>query len=197
MELNDVLRLRRSIYGLDKNVKVSDGEIRKILEEALLHTPTGFNSQGPRALLLLGKGHEKLWSLTMEALRQIVPAASFKSTEDKINSFASAYGTIVYFEEDAIVKNLQEKYSLYAQNFPIWATQSNGMLQQAVWFGLTQAGLGASLQHYNELIEEAVRKEFDIPSTWKMVAQMPFGNPIAQPGAKEFVPVDARLKVIN
>ena len=197
MELNDVLRLRRSIYGLDKNVKVSDGEIRKILEEALLHTPTGFNSQGPRALLLLGKGHEKLWSLTMEALRQIVPAASFKSTEDKINSFAAAYGTIVYFEEDAIVKNLQEKYSLYAQNFPIWATQSNGMLQQAVWFGLTQAGLGASLQHYNELIEEAVRKEFDIPSTWKMVAQMPFGNPIAQPGAKEFVPVDARLKVIN
>lgn len=197
MELNDVLRLRRSIYGLDKKVKVSDGEIRKIVEEALLHTPTGFNSQGPRAVLLLGKGHEKLWSITMEALRQVVPAASFKSTEDKINSFAAAYGTVVYFEEEAIVKNLQEKFSLYAQNFPIWATQSNGMLQQAVWFGLTQAGLGASLQHYNELIEEAFRKEFDIPSTWKMVAQMPFGNPIAQPSAKEFVPVDARLKVIN
>jgi predicted oxidoreductase (fatty acid repression mutant protein) len=197
MELNDVLRLRRSVYALDKNVKVSDDEIRAIVETSLLHTPTGFNSQGPRAVLLLGKGHEKLWSLTREALRQVVPAAAFKSTEDKINSFAAAYGTVVYFEEEAIVKNLQEKYSLYAANFPIWATQSNGMLQQNVWFGLTQAGLGASLQHYNELIEEAFRKEFDIPASWKMVGQMPFGNPVGTPNPKEFVPVETRLKVIN
>jgi predicted oxidoreductase (fatty acid repression mutant protein) len=41
MEFNEVLRLRRSIYGLDKNVKVSDTKITKILEEALLHTPYG------------------------------------------------------------------------------------------------------------------------------------------------------------
>lgn len=197
MELNDVLRLRRSVYALDKEVKVSDDEIRSIVETSLLHTPTGFNSQGPRAVLLLGKGHEKLWSITMEALRQIVPAAAFKSTEDKINSFAAAYGTVVYFEEEAIVKDLQEKYSLYAANFPIWATQSNGMLQQNVWFGLTQAGLGASLQHYNELIEEAFRTEFDIPASWKMVGQMPFGNPVGTPNPKEFVPVETRLKVVN
>jgi predicted oxidoreductase (fatty acid repression mutant protein) len=197
MEFNDVLRLRRSVYGLDRNVKVSDASIAKILEDSLLHTPTGFNSQGQRAVLLLGKGHEKLWSITMEALRLIVPAAAFKSTEDKINSFAAAYGTIVYFEEDAVVKGLQDKFSLYAANFPIWATQSNGMLQQNVWFGLTQAGLGASLQHYNELIEEAVKKEFDLPETWKMVAQMPFGNPVGATSPKEFVPVDSRYKVIN
>jgi len=197
MELNDVLRLRRSIYSLDKNVKVNDKEIAKILEDSLLHTPTGFNSQGPRAVLLLGKGHETLWSITLEALRKIVPAEAFKSTEDKIKSFAAAYGTVLYFEEEAIVKGLQEKFSLYAANFPIWATQSNGMLQQAVWFGLTQAGLGASLQHYNELIEEAIKKEFDIPTSWKLTAQMPFGNPVAQASPKEFVPVDSRYKVIN
>ena len=197
MEFNEVLRLRRSIYSLDKNVKVSEPKITKILEDALLHTPTGFNSQGQRAVLLLGKGHEKLWSMTMEALRLIVPAASFKSTEDKINSFAAAYGTILYFEEDAIVKGLQDKFALYAANFPIWATQSNGMLQQNVWFGLTEAGLGASLQHYNELIEESVKQEFDIPSTWKLVAQMPFGNPVNAASPKEFVPVNSRYKVIN
>lgn len=197
MHFNEVLRNRRSIYALDKNVKVSDDEIKVIIEEALLHTPTGFNSQGPRAVLLLGEGHQKLWSITMDALRAVVPAASFKSTEDKINSFAAAYGTVLYFEDEAIVKGLQDKFALYAQNFPIWATQSNGMLQQNVWFGFTQAGLGASLQHYNELIEDAVRKEFDIPETWKMVAQMPFGNPIAQPNPKGFVPLEDRFKVIN
>jgi len=197
MELNDVMRLRRSAYALDRNITVDDSEIVRIVEEALLHTPTGFNSQGPRAMLLLGKGHDRLWSITLESLRKIVPAVAFKSTEDKIKSFAAAYGTVLYFEDEAVIKGLQENYALYAQNFPIWATQSNGMLQQTVWFGLTQAGLGASLQHYTELIEEEVRKEFDIPANWKMTAQMPFGNPIAQPSAKDFAPLENRFKVIN
>lgn len=196
MEFNDVLRLRRTAYNLDRNVKVSDGEISKIVENALLYTPTGFNSQGPRAILLLGKSHDLLWSITMEALRKIVPLAAFKSTEDKINSFAAAYGTVVYFEEESIVKNLQEKYALYAANFPVWATQSNGMVQENVWLGLTQAGLGASLQHYTELIEDEFRKQFNIPATWKMTGQMPFGNPLSEPAAKEFAPIETRFKVI-
>ncbi len=197
MEHNELLRLRRSIYGLDKNIRVSDEAIKKILEDALLHTPTGFNSQGPRAVLLLNKGHEKFWAITLEALRKIVPAASFKSTEDKIKGFAAAYGTILYYEEMDIIKDLQTKYPLYKENFPIWATQSNGMLQENVWLGLTQLDLGASLQHYSELIEESVREAFDVPAAWKLIAQMPFGNPTSTPSPKEFNPVETRYKIIR
>ncbi|NFV72581.1 nitroreductase, partial [Clostridium botulinum] len=39
-------------------------------------------------------------------------------------------------------------------------------------------GFGASLQHYNELIEEDVKKEWNIPNNWKLIAQMPFGKPV-------------------
>jgi len=197
MEHNELLRLRRSIYGLDKNIKVSDDSIKKILEDALLYTPTGFNSQGPRAVLLLGSGHQKFWTITMEALRRIVPAANFKSTEDKINGFAAAYGTILYYEESSIVKHLQATYPLYAANFPIWATQSNGMLQENVWLGLTEVGLGASLQHYGELIEAEVKAAFAIPESWTLIAQMPFGNPTSVPSKKEFTPIDTRYMIIN
>lgn len=32
----------------------------------------------------------------------------------------------------------------------------HGMAEYATWLALTEAGLGASLQHYNPLIDEAV-----------------------------------------
>mgnify|MGYP000659441847 FL=1 len=68
----------------------------------------------------------------METLRKIVPAEAFGRTEDKIKGFAAAYGTILYFDETATVKNMQEQFPAYADNFPIWAQQANGMMQFAI-----------------------------------------------------------------
>jgi uncharacterized protein len=47
------------------------------------------------------------------------------------------------------------------------------------------------------LIDEEVKKEWNIPSNWKLIAQMPFGNPTAHPGEKEFQPVEDRVKFYN
>lgn len=46
--------------------------------------------------------------------------------------------------------------------------QSKGMAEYATWLALTEAGLGASLQHYNPLIDEAVAAAFDIPNNWRL-----------------------------
>ena len=43
-------------------------------------------------------------------------------------------------------------------------------------------------------IEEDVAKEWNIPSGWKLVAQMPFGKPVSGAGEKEFLPLDERVK---
>jgi uncharacterized protein len=195
MEFNDVLKARRSNYALDKKVNVDDAKIKEVLAEAVLHTPSGFNSQSGRVLLLLNKNHDALWSLTKEALRKVVPAELFKPTDDKINAFNAAYGTVLFFEDQAVVKGLMDAYPLYAANFPVWSMESAGMMQFAVWGGLAQDGLGASLQHYNELIEGDVKKTFDVPESWKLVAQMPFGNPIAQLNEKTYLPLEGRLVV--
>ncbi|HAO61464.1 MAG TPA: nitroreductase [Erysipelotrichaceae bacterium] len=194
-EFTDVLKARRTHYALNKEIQVSDEAIQLLLEDAVLHTPSAFNSQSARVVLLLNGKHDTLWSITREALRKIVPAESFKPTDDKINGFAAAYGTVLFFEDTAVVKGLQEAFPLYQHNFPIWSTESSGMLQYVVWSGLTTLGVGASLQHYNELIEESVKETFELPENWKLVAQMPFGNPSAPLREKEFLPLDGRLLV--
>ncbi len=188
---------RRSIYGISKEVDVSDEKIQEIINEAVKYTPSAFNSQSARVVLLLGEYHDKVWDITKEALRKIVSEDQFPTTEEKINSFRSGYGTVLFFEDQSVVEQLQRDYASYKDNFPIWSQQSSGMLQYVVWTSLEAEGLGASLQHYNELIENDVKKEWNIPESWKLIAQMPFGKPTAAPGEKDFQPLEERIKVFK
>ena len=71
---------------------------------------------------------------------------------------------------------MQEQFALYADNFPVWSEQSGGMAQFSVWLILTEAGVGASLQHYNPLTDDAARQEWNVPASWKLGAQIPFGS---------------------
>ncbi len=186
---------RRSYYGISKEAIISDSQIQEIIEHAVKHSPTAFNSQSGKVVLLLGKEHDKLWNIVEEALRKVVPADQFAPTKEKIDSFANGYGSVLYFDDSAIVRGLQEQFPLYKDNFPVWAQQAAGMLQFVIWTALENEGLGASLQHYNELILDQVKKEWNIPDSWNLVAQMPFGKPVANPGVKEFQPLEERVRV--
>lgn len=189
------VRDRRTFYGIGNDSKLSDKALQDLVENAVLHTPSAFNSQSARVVLLLREQHLRFWDITKEALRKIVPASSFAKTEEKIGTFASGYGTVLYFNEDDIVNDLQNKFPNYKANFPIWAQQANGMLQFVIWTALEAEGYGASLQHYNELVSDAVRNEWNLPKSWTLSAQMPFGTPTANPGQKEFSPIQERVKV--
>ncbi|HCJ56458.1 nitroreductase family protein [Lutispora sp.] len=188
---------RRTIYGISKESAISDERLKEVIKEAVLHSPSAFNSQSERVILLLGDNHNKLWDITMEALRKIVPENRFAPTEEKINSFRAGYGTVLYFIDSSIVQSLQLQFPRYKDNFPVWSQQSCGMLQYIIWASLEVEGLGASLQHYNELIEDEVKKQWNIPNNWKLIAQMPFGKPTAPAGDKEFMPLEDRVKVFK
>ena len=190
----EALKERRSIYAISKETTVSNERIQEVINEAVLHTPSAFNSQSARVVVLFGENHNKLWDITEASLKKIVPEENFAPTKEKIDSFRNGYASVLFFEDQNVVKNLQEQFSLYKDNFPVWSQQSSGMLQYVIWTSLAVEGLGASLQHYNELIEEDVAKEWNIPSGWKLVAQMPFGKPVAGAGEKEFMPLDERVK---
>jgi len=188
---------RRSFYGISKEKVTTDEVIQEVIEHAVKNAPSAFNSQSARVVLLLEKQHDKLWDITKEALRKIVPADQFGATEDKINSFGNGYGTVLFFEDASVIEDLQSKFALYKDNFPGFSLQSSGMHQYVVWTALEMEGFGASLQHYNELIEVDVKKEWSIPTSWKLIAQMPFGKPTFQPDEKEFEPLEARIKVFK
>ena len=100
----------------------------------------------------------------------------------------------MFYEDQSVIESLQEQFALYKDNFPKWSQQSSGMHQLIVWTALEAEGLGASLQHYNELIETEVRNEWNIPGNWQLIAQMPFGKPTAAPGEKEFKSLEERIK---
>lgn len=188
---------RRSIYAIGTGKPVSENRVREIVEFAATHVPSAFNSQSARVVILFGKESGKFWEMVKDALRKIVPAEQFPKTEDKIDGFNAGWGTVLFFEDQTVVKQLMNDFSLYADNFPVWSNQSNGMLQFAVWTALQSEGLGSSLQHYNELVEEDVKKEWKLDPSWKLLAQMPFGSVEAPAGEKSFNPIEDRVKVFG
>lgn len=188
---------RRSYYAISKNSPVSDETIHELINEAVKYTPSAFNSQSARVVVLLGQKHDQLWDLTKETLRKIVPADKFAPTEEKMIAFKNGYGTVLFFEDQSVVESMQNQFALYKDNFPIWSNQSSGMLQFVVWTALEDAGFGASLQHYNPLIDEEVASTWNLPSTWKLIAQMPFGKPTTEPGEKTFQPLEERVKFFS
>lgn len=188
---------RRTRYALTDRSPVSDEKIEEIIRFAVKCAPSAFNSQGARLLVLFGEKHHAFWRLTKETLQKIVPPENFSAAQEKIASFDAARGTILFFEDWDTVEGLQQKFPTYKDNFPIWAYQSNGMVEFIIWTALAEVGLGASLQHYNPLVDEDVRREFGVPEGWKLIAQMPFGAPYAPADKKDSKPLDGRVKFLK
>lgn len=187
---------RHTNYTLGKDVTLPQEEITARIEAVVREVPSAFNMQSGRIIIAYGSAHDKIWQITKDTLRAVVPAEAFANTEKKIDSFAAAYGTILYYDDTDVVKKLQEQFPLYAANFPTWAQQANGMMQYALWTLFANMGLAANLQHYNPLIDEALASEFDVPASWQLIAQMPFGQPLSQPGPIEKLPIDERVKIV-
>lgn len=186
---------RRTQYALGKQLPFSQEAAANLIQEAIRQAPSAFNSQSSRAVILFGAQSVKFWDLVKEALRPMVPAESFGATEKKLDSFAAGAGTVLFYEDQDVVKGLQQQFAAYADNFPIWSEHSTGIAQFAVWTALAEAGIGASLQHYNPVVDEAAQKEWDIPASWKLRAQMPFGSHEAPFGDKAFMDDAARFRV--
>lgn len=193
----EAVRQRRSIYSIGSNRTVSEEDVLEVIKQALLHTPSAFNSQSGRIAVLFGKEHEALWDITEETLRAVTPPKRFIATKEKMQSFRAGFGTVLFFEEQETVRDLQKQFPLYADNFPLWSLQSSGMLQYVVWTGLSALGLGASLQHYNPLIDDSVMRRWRIPESCRLIAQMPFGEKLGEAGDKEFMPLEERLWVFR
>ena len=90
----DAVKDRRTIYQLNKEAPISDKQISDLAEKALLHVPSSFNSQSTRLVVLLNKEHDTFWEFVLEVLKPMTPEDQFPKTEQKINGFKSAYGTV-------------------------------------------------------------------------------------------------------
>jgi len=186
---------RRSQYALGNRLPLSHDEVTDLIRQAIKLSPSSFNSQSSRAVILFDDNSRKFWDIVKTELRKIVPADAFATTEAKINGFAAGAGTVLFYEDLNVVKGLQEQFALYADKFPVWSEHSTGIAQFAVWTALAEAGIGASLQHYNPLPDAAAAAQWNIPASWALRAQLPFGSHEAPFTEKTYIDDDERFKV--
>lgn len=184
------LAQRRSYYAINKNLQVTKTQLIKTIECVTKLVPDAFNMKSARVVVALEAKHEQLWDVIYDAF-------DGKVSKAKIDSFKAGVGTILYFYDNNVVESLQAQFPLYAVNFPTWANQANGMLQICLWNALRELGLGASLQHYNPIIDAAVHQLFNLPESYVLLAQMPFGGIAEEPPAKENEEIKQRVAVFS
>lgn len=188
--MREALRKRRSYYNIKKELPVAEEEVIRLVEEATELVPDAFNMKSSRVVVVMGEKQDQLWD-------KIYDIFSGKVPQEKIDSFKAGAGTILYFYDESVVKGLQEKFPLYADNFPVWANHASAMLQMSIWTGLRDMEIGASLQHYNPVINKLVQEFCDIPENYVLVAQMPFGGIVSEPAPKEKEDISKRVKLVK
>lgn len=184
--ITDVLKLRRSYYKLNKELPISHEEVEQIISDVVELIPDAFNMKSQRVIVTLGDKQDVLWDTIYDAFEG-------KVSKEKIDSFKAAAGTVLYYTDLDVVKGLQDKFPRYADNFPIWASQSNGMVQINIWTALREMNIGANIQHYNPVIDEAVKQLLNVPDSWQLIAQMPFGGIVEEPDPKEKEDISKRV----
>ncbi len=194
----DLIHKRRTIYAIGRNIQQSPEYLSDLIQTAIKQSPSSFNSQSSRAVILFNKEHEKFWDFVKDKLQAYAKdEAGAAKTNARIDSFKAGYGTVLFFEDMDVVKALQDKFPSYADNFPIWAEHSTAIAQFATWTALTTDGMGASLQHYNPIVDEQVHATWDIPTTWKLRAQLVFGSVEAPASEKTYMDDAVRFKIFQ
>ena len=188
---------RRSIRHIGSDSPIPDGRIVQLICDAMRNNPSPCNMQSARAVALFNDQHTHLWNIILDALRTNLSAVQFQESEKTARQYLHGHGTVLYFEDSSILQACVGRFPECAGQLPAWAEQSNGMLQYAVWTLLEQEGLGASLQHYDLSIDAQLRDIWDLPRSWRLLAQMPFGTPLSPPEKKAHASIDALVRVFS
>lgn len=193
----DIVQKRRSYRVITNQSSIGEEAITEIIQKALEHTPTAFNSQSPRIALLFGQRHRNYWESLIEKIKQKQSIEQFEKSYPKLLAHQEAFGTILFFEDIDTHNELKAKFPKLVDDVEKWADQGQGMIQYIVWASLSEQGLGASLQHTLIKDQEELLLKLNIPTSWKLYAQMPYGIPLEEPRSKQFVDVSTRLKVLK
>lgn len=170
------MKQRRTVKSLGNKVIHSREYLCELIKEAVHCCPSALNSQSVRIVILTDNAHFRFWEKVKEVQEKNVADCVLESALLKIDQCERAYGTVLFFEDQEVVRFLQKQRPLQATDFTIWSEQTSGMAQFAVWTALSSVGLGAALQHYNPEIDHETAKLFELPVSWHMKAQLVFGS---------------------
>lgn len=172
---------RRTIYNLKPELPQGVGldDVKRSVHVILKNTPTAFNSQVNRAVIIVGDTHKRIW----DAVASAMPTAEAKKRPESCRD--EAYGSVIFFTDEGPTEKLQRDFPALAAAFPTCAAHTTGAVQIQSWTALELLGLGANLQHYNDYVKSALPQ--DVPIAWTVQSQLVFGVPTALPEEKTFI----------
>ena len=91
----DTIKRRRSQYALGKNLPLAQDQVTTLIQDAVKLSPSAFNSQSSRAVILFGAESDKFWGVVMQSLRQSVPADGFAAIDCKTNRVSARHSRAV------------------------------------------------------------------------------------------------------
>ncbi|KAL4399046.1 type II nitroreductase [Malassezia pachydermatis] len=191
-----VVKNRRTIYALSKKTILPDAQIVQLIQQAVREAPSAFNVQSSRIVVLFGNQHDNYWGeIVPAALRAAAGEKAVAASKDKLAGFKAGTGTILFFEDQNLIKGQQEAFPQYAAGFPVWSNHHTGMAQVYTWNLLEAEGYGANLQHYGNLTADTLKKVYNLPESYLLHAEMVFGYPEQPAGDKPYLPDDERVIV--
>lgn len=94
----EAVKYRRTVYGVNDDVSVSDDRIIEIVNEVIQTLPSSWNMQSTRILVTLGKEHKRFWDAVIAAAKPFFlekqGGEGWKRNENRFKSFQAAYGTV-------------------------------------------------------------------------------------------------------
>lgn len=164
--LLDAIESRRSIYATSpENPPATIDRVEEIVSHIIKHTPSPYNFQFARAIILSGDQHTKYWSAVYDGVQKVVPKEAW---EGHLAGFLkmfrdTTYGTVMWFEDEDAVNQMKAQKPEVAAFAESWSDQSSGMHQingmirffpfgrvtddESAWTALEAEGFGATLQH--------------------------------------------------
>lgn len=195
--LTELVKKRRTQYAIGKNTDLTNEEIANRITEIVKDVPTAFNSQTTRVAIVFGEDNVKLWNLILDVQKDVLQGEMWDMMSGVMEGAKNGVGTVLFFEDlDAVAKMPVNgtRGEAYKQN-------NNANTQYATWLGLTDLGLGGSLQHFNvgyeQGFDKSVKELLGLPERWEMQAQMPFGSIEGENTPKEYIADSDRVVVLG
>ncbi|EEU34712.1 uncharacterized protein NECHADRAFT_52776 [Fusarium vanettenii 77-13-4] len=190
------IKSRRTCYSLEAKSPISDARIVEIASEVAKHTPSSFNCQATRLVILLRDEHVKFWEIAKECFKATMPEATYQEYEKKLLQRQAGYGTILFFEDLDVIREYQVKNPRFTWHLLQFSEHNNAMQAINMWTAFSLEGLGCNLQHINPIIDQRIIGQWDISPQWSLKAQLVFGTPTGAPAHdKTVIPIEERLFV--
>ncbi|CAG9997099.1 unnamed protein product [Clonostachys byssicola] len=192
------LKVRRTCYPLKSESPISDSRIVEISHEVAKHTPSSFNCQSTRLVILLRDEHVEFWDLARQCFAATLQPTVYLDYEKKLLQRQQAYGTILLFEDLDVIREYQSRQPRFAWHLPLFSEHNNAMVAFNLWTALSLEGFGCNLQHINPTIDQKIVGRWNISPQWSLKAQLVFGTPVGEPPhEKVFKPTEDRVFIFT